>query len=103
MGVVLWSILDLEGMRDGLEKKRTRKRKVRRSEQGKRRRGFKPDAAAGSTEKPERNHIRLRGVGLHQYRKSADFPQAGPALELLALSLPQTASPPPGSQSRSLE
>jgi len=63
MGVVLWSILDLEGMRDGLEKKRTRKRKVRRSKQGKRRRGFKPDAAAGPMKKPERDHIRLRGVG----------------------------------------
>jgi hypothetical protein len=25
--------------------------------------GFKPDAAAGPLEKPERNHIRLRGVG----------------------------------------
>jgi len=33
-------------------------------------------------EKPERNHIRLRGVGFQQYRKSADFLQAGPALEL---------------------
>jgi hypothetical protein len=37
--------------------------KVRRSEQGKCRRGFKPDVAAGSTRRPERNHIRLRGVG----------------------------------------
>jgi len=25
--------------------------------------GFKPDAAAGSKKRPERNHIRLRGVG----------------------------------------
>jgi hypothetical protein len=56
---------------------RTRKRKVRRSERGKGRRGFKPDVAAGSTKKPERNHIRLRGVGFQQYRKSVRFPQGG--------------------------
>src|SRR5438552_14313952 len=58
IGVVLRSILDLEGMGDGLKKKRTRKRKVRRSKQGKRRRGFKPDAAAGPTKKQERDHSR---------------------------------------------
>src|SRR3954447_14128562 len=50
---------------------------IRRSNQGKRRRGFKPDAAAGSTRKPERNHIRLRGVGSQQYRKSPRLSQAG--------------------------
>ena len=60
--------------------------KVRRSEQGKRRRGFKPDAAAGSTRKPEHDHIRLRGVGFHQYRKLAGLPQAGPPLEMLTAS-----------------
>src|SRR3954454_8915779 len=27
--------------------------------------------------KPERNHIRLRGVGFDQYRKSVDAPQEG--------------------------
>jgi hypothetical protein len=48
---------------------------VRRSERGKGRRGFKPDAAAGSTKKPKRNHIRLRGVGSTQYRKSVSFLQ----------------------------
>ena len=40
-------------------------------------------------EKPERNHIRLRGVGFQQYRKSVGFPQAGLALELLMPSLHQ--------------
>jgi hypothetical protein len=54
---------------------RTPEKKVRRSEQGRGRRGFKPDAAAGSTRKPERNHIRLRGVGFRQYRKSVSFLQ----------------------------
>jgi hypothetical protein len=39
------------------------KRKVRRSKPGKRREGFKPDAAAGPMRKPEHDHIRLRGVG----------------------------------------
>jgi hypothetical protein len=38
-------------------------KEVRRSEQGKRRKGFKPDAAAGPTRKPGRNHIRLRRGG----------------------------------------
>src|SRR3954462_12551847 len=52
-------------------------RKIRRSlERGRCRRGFKPDAAAGSTRKPERDHIRLRGVGFQQYRKSAEVSQA---------------------------
>jgi hypothetical protein len=54
-----------------------RKRKVRRSELGKRRRGFKPDVAAGSTRKPGHDHIRLRGVGYRQYRKSVRFSQGG--------------------------
>jgi hypothetical protein len=64
-----------EGARGLREKRTPRKKKVRRSEQGKRRLGFKPDAAAGL--KPGRNHIRLRWVGYAQYRKSADVPQAG--------------------------
>jgi hypothetical protein len=46
-----------------LQEKADAKGKVRRSKQGKRREGFKPDAAAGPTKKPERDHIRLRGVG----------------------------------------
>src|ERR1700720_2132568 len=79
--MVLWS--NVEGLRGGFQENAdTSKRKVRRSEQGKRRRGFKPDAAAGSTKKPERNHIRLRGVGFQQYRKSVGFLQAGLRLEL---------------------
>ncbi len=41
-------------------------------------------------EKPERNHIRLRGVGFQQYRKSVGFPQAGLAPELLMPSLHQS-------------
>src|ERR1700752_1749235 len=77
-----------------------RNRKVRRSERGKGRRGFKPDAAAGSTRKPERNHIRLRGVGFRQYRKSVRLPQGGSDSEALAASV-KTASPPPESRSRS--
>jgi hypothetical protein len=50
-------------MRGGFKEKADTKGKVRRSKQGKRREGFKPDAAAGPTKKPERDHIRLRGVG----------------------------------------
>src|ERR1700730_9763185 len=33
---------------------------------------------AGSTTKPKHNHIRLRGVGLQQYRKSHCALQGGP-------------------------
>src|ERR1700730_14781075 len=74
--MVLWN--DWGGVARWLLRKCGRAiRKVRRSEQGKRRRGFKPDAAAGSTRKPERNHIRLRGGGFHQYRKSPGLPQGG--------------------------
>jgi len=60
--MVLWSSSG-EGLQGAFEKSGRENRKVRRSEQGKRRRGFKPDEVAGSTKKPERNLIRLRGVG----------------------------------------
>jgi hypothetical protein len=60
--MVLWK--NGEGWRASFQENADDKiRKVRRSEQGKRRRGFKPDVAAGSTRKPDRNHIRLRWVG----------------------------------------
>src|SRR5882757_4745219 len=75
--MVLWN--NGEGLRGGFKKMRTTEKKVRRSERGRCRRGFKPDAAAGSTRKPERDHIRLRGVGFRQYRKSSGFPQGGVA------------------------
>src|SRR3979490_623503 len=75
--MVLWSNLGKD-CEVALRKCGHAKRKVRRSEQGKCRRGFKPDVAAGSTRKPERNHIRLRGGGFLQYRKSAGPSQAGP-------------------------
>src|ERR1700716_2789794 len=74
--MVLWSNLGKD-CEVALRKCGHAKRKVRRSEQGKCRRGLKPDAAAGSTRKPERDHIRLRGVGFRYYRKSPGFPQAG--------------------------
>jgi hypothetical protein len=58
-------------------KKEARKLKARKAPDG-----FKPDAAAGDG--PERNDIRLRGVGFAQYRKSAGIPQAASALDGLA-------------------
>jgi hypothetical protein len=61
--MVLWSSLE-KNCEVVFGKSGRNIRKVRRSEQGKRRRGFKPDAAAGSTKKPERDHIRLRGGGI---------------------------------------
>jgi hypothetical protein len=86
--MVLWSNLErnweLASAKSGRDI-----RKVRRSEQGKRRRGFKPDAAAGSTKRPERDHIRLRGVGFAQYRKSPGIPQAGARPEVPCIHPPQ--------------
>src|SRR6266852_9482284 len=80
---------------------RPKRKKVRRSERGRGRRGFKPDAAAGSTRKPGRNHIRLRGVGFQQYRKSAGFAQGGAALQMLMAGVVKTASLPRVLRSRS--
>ena len=86
--MVLWS--NLRRIGSWLLQKSGRDiRKVRRSEQGKRRRGLKPDAAAGSTKKPERDHIRLGGVGFHQYRKSPAIPQAGARPEVPYIRPPQ--------------
>jgi hypothetical protein len=36
-----------------------------------------PGVAAGSTTKPDRDHIRLLGVGYQQYRKLNAFVQGG--------------------------
>jgi hypothetical protein len=57
-------VLREERVQGGFLEMRTCNQKVRRSEQGKRREGFKPDAAAGPTRKPGRDHIRLRRVGI---------------------------------------
>src|ERR1700704_1207824 len=100
--MVVWSNLGKD-CEVALRKCGHAKRKVRRSEQGKCRRGFKPDAAAGSTRKPERDHLRLRGVGFLQYRKSPGFPQAALRCEMLTAPLVKTASPPPGARSLSLK
>jgi hypothetical protein len=61
-----------------LRKKRTRKigrsAGLSKESAGK---AIKPDAAAGPMKEPERDHIRLRGVGYRQYRKLAAASQAG--------------------------
>src|ERR1700738_5045114 len=83
------------------KKMRTRRRKVRRSERGKGRRGFKPDAAAGSTRKPERNHIRLRWGGISAIKKIGLDSTRHVDFEMLTALPVKTASPPPESRSRS--
>lgn len=73
-------------MRTTTEKKvRSPARTGENLERGRAPKGFKPDVATGSIEKPERDHIRLRGVGFPQYRKliasaqgGADRPSCGP-------------------------
>jgi hypothetical protein len=50
-------------MRGGFDEKRTRKGRSAGLSEESAGEGFKPDAAAGPMRKPERDHIRLRGVG----------------------------------------
>jgi hypothetical protein len=54
--------------------------------------GFKPDVAAGSTRKPERDHIRLFGVGYVQYRKLIAFVQEKRTDLFVDRCRPQSAS-----------
>jgi hypothetical protein len=59
--VVLWSNFQEEGGARWLQEKRARKKEARKFKARKAPDGFKPDASAGDG--PERNDIRLRGVG----------------------------------------